>query len=446
MKAKWLVIPLALVMSLALAQQTVVLKAWTIGPDDPSITRMTNLQAAAEKLNADLAAEGADFRIELDASFDSTDWDPYLRRVLLAFESGEAPDIVQASAALIGTWAAGGFLAPLDSYVPQFEQFADMVPTLWDSVTFQETIYGIPQDTEARPLYFNKALLAQLGWSAEEIASLPERISNGEFTWDDVLATAKEALDKGVITEGNGYFHRPKNGPDFTQWYRSFGGQVFDEASGRLVFNKAAALRYYSWLAEAVSAGVLERDRLDGSWDRYHQTVTGGDVGQVLFFSGGTWNWAEWTGMVADKGGQDWLFENFGFAPHPSWQQGGSPVTLSNPQAYMVWTGSENKDLAMRLLAYTTVPELDAKHAVDSGHLPILMSTPGIIDDRFTAEVSYLLNFTTFQPPHAELSKWQDALYQGVSAVESGDLSPEDAVETIAAVMQRQLGDQVIIR
>ena len=430
----------------ALAQEVVTLRAWTIGPDDPSITRMTNLQSAVEQLNAALEAEGADVRVELEASFDSVEWDPYLRRALLAFDSGDAPDIIQAAAFNLIPWQAAGFLEPLDDFIAQYEQFSDVVPSLWNAVTFDGQRYGIIQDTEARPLYFNKSLLAQLGWSDDEIANLPDRISSGEFTWDDVLATASEALEAGVITAGNGYFHRPKNGPDFTQWYRSFGSQLFDEETGKLVWDTEGALRYYSWLAEAVEAGVLESDRLDNSWDRYHATILGGNMGQVLFFSGGTWNWAEWSGQAADKGGQDWLWDNFGFAPHPSWERGGSPITQSSPQAYAINEASSNKELAARLLAFTTVPEFDGKHAVDSGHLPILGATPSTVNDRFIAEVSYLLDFTTFVPPNLGLATWQEGLFQGVSAVESGDLSPEEAVQTIGQLLQSQLGDEVVIK
>ncbi|HEV8340036.1 MAG TPA: hypothetical protein VGR25_10340, partial [bacterium] len=38
----------------AQAPRTVTLKVWTMGPDNPSITRFTNVQTAAERLNAAL--------------------------------------------------------------------------------------------------------------------------------------------------------------------------------------------------------------------------------------------------------------------------------------------------------------------------------------------------------------------------------------------------------
>jgi inositol-phosphate transport system substrate-binding protein len=427
----------------AYGQQVVTLVAWTIGPDNPSVTRFSNLQAAAERLNADLRREGAGVQVKVDGFFDTTDWDPFLRRVLLAFQGGSPPDIVQASHPLTTTWAAAGYIMALDDQIPRFRQFADVVESLWDAVRYRGKIYGIPQDTEARPLYFNKTLLRQLGWTDQQIAALPERIVRGEFTWEDVLATAREAVQKKVVEAGKGYYHRPRPGPDFLQWYRSFGGRDFDASTGKLVFTREGALRYFRWLRTAVDAGVLERNRLDGDWNRFHQTVTDG---KVLFFSGGTWNWAEWDQQwVSRKGGQEWLFATFGFAPHPTWRRGGRPITLSQPQAYMVSAASKNKALAVRLLAYTTVPDLDAKHAVGSAHLPVLKTTARLINDRFLREVSYLLTYTTFQPPHPDLPRWQDALFRGVSAVESGQVTPEQAVDVVAAEMQRALRDQVII-
>ena len=440
----WAIVVLALVLPAAQAQQrTITIKVWTIGPDNPSVTRFSNVQTAAERLNADLRREGADYQIKVEGFFDTTDWDPYLRRALLAFQSGDVPDIVQVQSFLVPTWAAAGFITPLDEVIPKHRQFNDVVPTLWNAMRFKGKTWGIPQDTEARPLYYNKTLLKRLGWTDQQIADLPKRITSGDFTWDDVMSASREARQKNVIEAGKGYYHRPRNGIDFVQWYRSFGGRDYDAQSGKLVFNKAAALRYFRWLRAGVDAGVIERDRINQDWNRFHQPVTDG---KVLFFSGGTWNWAEWEQQwVATRGGESWLFEHFGFAPHPSHQKGGKPITLSNPQAYTISAASKNKDVAIRLLAYTTVPDLDAKHAVGSAHLPVLRYTAAAVKDRFLKEVSYLLNFTTFAAPHSELSKWQDAVFRGVSAVESGSATPEQAVDVVVAEMQRVIGDQLIV-
>jgi inositol-phosphate transport system substrate-binding protein len=192
-----------------------------------------------------------------------------------------------------------------------------------------------------------------------------------------------------------------------------------------------------------VDQGVIEKDRLNGDWNRFLGPATDG---KVLFFSGGTWQWAEMAQIwLNNKGGEDWLFANLGYGPHPAHVKGGKAITMSNPQAYFVSARSTNKDLAVRLLAYTTVPEFDAKHAVGSAHLPVLRTTARVINDKFLKSVSYLLNYTTFAPAHPDLTKWQDAVYRGLSAVESGQVTPQQGVDLVASEMQRTIRDQVIV-
>ena len=60
--------------------------------------------------------------------------------------------------------------------------------------------YGVPQDTEARPMYYRKDLLAKMGWSKDMIERLPDAVKNGEFAWPDLVLWAKEAISNTVAT------------------------------------------------------------------------------------------------------------------------------------------------------------------------------------------------------------------------------------------------------
>ena len=118
---------------------------------------------AAEELNRILEAEKAPYRVRVETNFETTNWDNYHRRLLLAFQSGRAPDIVQTTQVDIGAYAEGGYIVPLEEYLGRYRTFQEVVPALWSAVTYRGKRYGVPQDTEARPLCFNKPLLAKLG-------------------------------------------------------------------------------------------------------------------------------------------------------------------------------------------------------------------------------------------------------------------------------------------
>jgi len=428
------------------AQQTIRLTAWTIGPEEASRTRATNLVEAAQRLNKALEEEKAPYRVSVETSFETTNWDTHRRRILLAFQSGKAPDIVQAAHIDVAPWSDAGYIIPLDPYLDKYPSFKDVIPTLWNAVKYKGKIWGVPQDTEARPFYFNKELLGKLGWSAADIAALPRMIREGKFTWQDVLKVGKEAVDRGVVARGYGYWHRPVRGPDFYHFYYNFGGRLQDPRTGQLIFTQAAALEMFRFFDEMAAQGVTRRDLIGTPWPIWHRTITDG---RVLFWSAGTWSWAEWaTQYVKDRGGYEYLWPRFGFALQPASAPGRKPITLSQPMAYMVWSGSRQKDLAVRLLSFVLTPELDTKHAVGSAHLAVLKSTTKYgpyVKDRFLRQVTYMLNYTTFQPVHPRFGQYDEIFFRALSAVEAGRVRPEEAVRIVADELRATLRDQVII-
>ena len=409
--------------------------------------RCNNLVSAVGATNAALAETGDDRRIELEIIQDNADWGDYKTEFELASDAGAAPDIVCSGHEHIGDWAPAGYLVDLTSLLGDYAEFDDVIDALWASTEFQGSRWGVPQDAEARPLFFNKTKLKELGWSDADIESLPDRIMSGEFTWEDMFDTAEEAVKAGVVKEGNGWWHRPKNGGDFLYYYYTAGGEIVGEGDA-LIFDKAAALKVYEKLYAAVDRGILSDTRLDGDWTGWHTGVTNGDV---LFVFGGSWNWAEWfSNYVVDRGGEDYLWEHFGFAAIPGMENGtGNPTTLTHPLLYMVSSAAEHPDLALLLISKATVKELNSDYAIASGHLGILKSQAEYgpyTSSEYLSQVLPLLDVTTFLPNSPHWSAWSEAYYLGIQAVESGDLDPADALEVVVDQLQNELGDNVVIQ
>jgi inositol-phosphate transport system substrate-binding protein len=59
--------------------------------------------------------------------------------------------------------------------------------------------------------------------------------------------------------------------------------------------------------------------------------------------------------------------------------------------------------------------------------------------------VGSILEYTTFLPNSPFFSSWSEAYFLGISAVESGDLTPAEAVDVVVDQLQNELGDNVII-
>ncbi|MEW6578114.1 MAG: extracellular solute-binding protein [Chloroflexota bacterium] len=430
---------LALVPTTA-AQETVTIRARCRAAPPTEDWRCNNFAEVEAEVEAAL---GIDLQLELIQ--DNLDWGPYKQEFQLSAEAGEAVDIILSGHEDIGAWSVAGFVIPLDDLIPNYPEFADVVPSLWDSMKGPDgKIYGIPQDAEARPLYFSKPLLSDLGWSDEEIEALPEKIMAGEFTFEDMLDTAQEAVELGVVEEGYGFWHRPRNGPDFLYFYYGMGGSVLDD-EGNLVFDKQAALDVYNLFADARARGVMSGAHLGIEWPDWHTTVAPGE--KVLFASGGTWFWGDWAvNYVADRGGEDYLWENIGAALIPAMKTG-QPITLTHPLAYMISSSSKNVDVAMALLAAITTPEANNRHAIDSAHLGILnaqLASEEYQNARFLSLAHPMLDYTTFIPNHPNWGAWSEAYWAGIQSVESGELSPEAALDVVVNRLQNEIPGIII--
>jgi inositol-phosphate transport system substrate-binding protein len=409
--------------------------------------RGLNFLVAEKDLNADLEAIGDSRRVKVEIIQDNLGFGELVTEFVLGYGVGEAPDIWLTGHEFIGAQAEAGRIIPLDGIIEEFPIYNLVFDTLWDCTEYKGEIWGVPQDAEARPLYWNKTLLKKLGWSDEEVAALSGKIEKGEFTLYDMLEIAKQAVDKGVVEPGNGFWTRPSNGPDFTAFYYAFGGETIDPATGKLVFDKTAGLKYYKFFDDAVqkygSMGCLGL----GWSDAWHPGVSGG---KVLFWIGGTWQWAEWAEVfLKDLGGEAYMWENFGFGLIPAAEKGGKPNSLTHPLTYLVSSQCKYPDLAVALIAKVTNYGPNTRHAVASTHLGILKGQTEYKfykGSRLLSEALYMLDYTTFLPNSPDWGPYSTVTYEALAAVISGDFTPEEAVDFVVEGLNRELGDKVIIK
>jgi inositol-phosphate transport system substrate-binding protein len=242
-----------------------------------------------------------------------------------------------------------------------------------------------------------------------------------------------------------GWFHRPSKGADFYGYYYAQGGEMQDAASGKLILSKGPLEKYYQIHADAVVTDKITPKAIYGMQGKqWHETVT---AGKVLFYNAGTWTWKDW--QATYKVSEQSLWDNVGFMLIPAATKGGKPSTLSHPLAYMVTGNAKDPDLAFQLIAHATTPELNSKHSVESAHLAVLTTQskdPTYAKDKFLLATSYMLDFTHFIPNHPKFGTYDDILYRFLGAVEGGQMTPKQAVDTAVSELQGQLGDELVVK
>jgi inositol-phosphate transport system substrate-binding protein len=427
--------------------EIVKLTAWTIGPDAPSFYRRDNLVAAADNLNAVLEKEGSPQRVQVEATFESGgSWDAYKQKFTLAAEAKQGPDIVLSGHEDLAPWSTAGYVVALDDWLKKYEKdVADVYPTLWPAMKYKGKTYAVPQDTEARPMYYRKDLLAKLGWPKEKIDGLPDAVKKGEWAWTDLVDTAKEAVAKNVVESGKGWYGRPTRGVDHYMFYYQNGGQMQDPESGKLVLMKDALEKHFQLHFDAVKTHKITPESFLGSeFKIWHETVT---AGKVLFYNAGTWTWQEWIKTYKVPEQEQW--DKVGFMLIPPAQKAAKPVTLSHPLAYMVTGGSKSQELAFRLIAAATTPELNSKHSVESAHLAVLKTQEKDATyqkDKLLLAAGYMSEFTTFIPNHPKFGSYDEVLWRLLGAVEGGQMAPKQAVDVATGELQAQLKDDLIVK
>ena len=421
------------------------ISVWAGGTGDNDNYRVDAIDIAADFLMREAAIRGEELNITVEKQTGSS-WDDFKQSVTLAAESGTAPNIIVSGHEDIGPWSQAGILRPMEDYVDlESWPLNSLYQNLIDVSSFNGQIWGIPQDSEARPFFMSKKHLKQIGYSDADIEALPGKINSGAYTLYDMLDDVKKMQDGGFVKPGMGFAPRVSNGTDYWQFYQSFGGELVDPESGKLVFDKAALTGMYQFFVDAVDMGVTPATYLGSDWDTWHTNVAADEYGA---WHGGTWHKSQWQKQF----GVDDFFGQMTFSLIPAGNEAGHPNTITHPLVYLLSTSGTDEEAAIsaELVSIASEPRINALHAVKSGHLAISdaeTTVPLFANDRWSVEATQqLLPHANAIPNRADFNIFWDAMYKGLEASWTGTSSVADAVNTAEQATVAGLGDNVIVR
>jgi inositol-phosphate transport system substrate-binding protein len=426
--------------------EEITIKLWARA-DRSGPLRAGNIVAAAEPLNAMLKAAGSDKTVKVEVfEGPATGYDADALDILKAFSVNQGPDVYVTAHEWVGEFAKSGYAMDLEDFVKNNQwAFGDVIPVLWDSTKYQGKIHAVPQDTEIRMFFYNKDMLRKIGKDEAFIDGLPGQVDSGQFTMDDLSKLAKEVVDKGGAEIG--MVHRPNPGPDYLMDFTAFGAKFMDEKTGKLLLPKAEMKKGLEWFAWNAENGVTPKNNTAMVWDE----IQGGfKTGKTFIYHQGVWAVKEW--MLGDAKGANWepdktsFFHRIGWIPAPAGTKGGKPSNLSHPVVYVVNPKSAHAELAAQLVAFATLPYYNVQHAVSTAHMAITngeTAMPAYQDAWYLQAATPLVANTSFIPNHPEFGRYNGILFKTIQGVETGRLSPDEAIDFLEDELTSELGDNL---
>ncbi len=410
--------------------------------------RYEAIALAANVLNEELKVEGSETRVVIQHQSwsGSQSWPQMKQAFSLAAESGRGPHIIVAGHEDIPVWGSAGLIQPVEDLIDlEAWPFNDVFPNLWPIMSWNGQVWGIPQDAESRPFFAWIPHLKAIGYADKDIELLPARIKSGAYTLQHVLEDAKKIQDKGLVEKGYGFYPRATKGGDYWQFYVVNGGAMLDPESGKLILDQQALLKYYQFFHDAVfKYGVTKKNHLGMNWDQWYNEVANGKAG---LWHGGTWHYARYT----RREGLHDFFDKVVFALIPAGGQGGKATTLTHPLTYLIAKRAQGEvaELAGRLITIASEPRLNTLHAIASAHLGITnaqLRLSQYANDRWTEEATALLRSAFALPNNPDFGKYDALVWKGLTAAWSGDVTPQQAADTVVKEIRATMANKVIIR
>ena len=180
--------------------------------------------------------------------------DDFETKLNTGFASGTAPDVIHYSLASIGARVPMGQYECLDPYTEGREGMDDMYDSVKEAGSIGGKLYGVPYTPDARMFVINTELFEKAGLDPDSPPS----------NWDELLEAHKKLVvkdDSGNVIQCG--FGVPTSGRNINQYLEIFLvqnglGNLVDEASNEILFNKPEAVEAMDFLRQLKEAGLVD--------------------------------------------------------------------------------------------------------------------------------------------------------------------------------------------
>lgn len=310
------------------ADGKVVIKVWDyLAPDSSSSKEQIALIEQYEKENPNIKFE----RTYIPFADLKT-------KMLQGIAGNDLPDIVVIDNPDHQSFAEAGVFADITKEVEEWGQADKYYPGAMDSAKFNGKYYGIPNNSNALAIYYNKDLFAQAG-----ITETPK-------TWEQFEETAKKLTNGDV----KGFAMAGKRSEEGTFQFLPY---LWQSGADLDSFDSPEAKKAMSFIKKLVNDGSLSKNMIN--WDQSSGVLVQFQTQKVAMMENGPWQIP-----ILEEKSKD---INWGVFPMPSDKTSASVLGGEN---WAITANSKNKKEAWDFLMWTQQPEVLGPMHELGGRLP----------------------------------------------------------------------------
>jgi multiple sugar transport system substrate-binding protein len=275
-------------------------------------------------------------------------WNDVDQQTSTMVQNGNPPDILNLNA--YASYAKDGLLYNSDEVLPDRTR-ADILDAFVKSGTYKNKLYGFPDLSSVRALFYNKKLFAKAG------------VAHPPRTWDEFVTTAKKITALGDGTVGYAQPLGPEEAQaEFSIWLFNNGGDW--KSHGRWTINSPKNVQTLRFLKDlSVKHKVTQNNpgktnRTDGAFPLFQH----GKAGMVVGF-----------GPLQAALDSDYPDVDYGIAPMPS-SDGGPPQTYGVTDYLMAFKKAGNRDAVRKFYELYYSPDQINTWIKAEGFLPVTKS------------------------------------------------------------------------
>jgi multiple sugar transport system substrate-binding protein len=322
-------------------------------------------------------------------------------------KSGEC-DVFYADVIWTAEFASQDWIYDMTPYVDTRKD--DIIEATLESVTFEDKIWGMPQQTDAAFLYYR----------TDQVKKVPA-------TWQEVYEVAGQ--NDGIVYQGAPYEGLTC---DFLELAYAAGGQVLSEDGKTAVINSPENVEALQFMVDGVKNGIAANGvttYMEEESRRYFEN------GRATFMR--NWPYAYALGEKAPK-----VKGKFTVAPFPPWE-GGETAGILGGHNLVISQFSKNPGAALKLVDFVTNEEMQILQFRDYSLAPVLSAAyddPGVKKKYdFAADLRDAVSQANSRPVSPVYPQISQAIYENVNEALAGRMSPEDALKKAQDDMQSAL-------